>query len=75
MVYALRPGPVHHQALHVDIETQGALTTGMAVGDLRKGGPNRKQAKVTVCCEADTDRILEVYEEVVGAGVDRLVAR
>ena len=63
MVYALRPHLFETRFLHVDIETEGALTDGMTVADFRRNpeaAPN-----VHVCLKADADAIYDWYEEVI----------
>lgn len=70
MVYAIRPELFTTVRLSVDIETQGALTTGMTVADLRpisNAVPN-----VDVCLEADGEAILGLYESVIAQGTRRL---
>jgi purine nucleosidase len=63
MIYALRPALFKTRLLHVDVETEGALTEGMTVADFRPYS-NVKQ-NVNVCLKADADAIFDWYEKVI----------
>ncbi len=56
---ALDPSLVRQESLAVAVETQGALTAGMAVTDLRR----RRRAAPTanVCVEVEADRFLDLF--------------
>ena len=63
MIYALRPALFKTRLLHVDVETEGALTEGMTVADFR---PHSKvKPNVNVCVKADADAIFDWYEKVI----------
>jgi purine nucleosidase len=58
---ALDRGLVTTEALHVDVETRGALTTGMTVADRRKltGRPPNLDVAVSVNVPEFMDRLVE----------------
>ena len=51
MIYALRPALFKTRLLHVDVETEGALTEGMTVADFRPY--SKVKPNVNVCLKAD----------------------
>ena len=51
MIYALRPALFMTRLLHVDVETEGALTEGMTVADFRPY--SKVKPNVNVCLKAD----------------------
>lgn len=63
MVYALHPELFETQHLHVDIETTGALTSGMTVADFRPSPPGKPN--VNVCLGVQSDAVLAEYERVM----------
>jgi inosine-uridine nucleoside N-ribohydrolase len=65
MIYALRPALFKTHLLHVDVETEGALTGGMTVADFRPYSDAERN--VNVCLQADTDAIFDWYEKVITA--------
>jgi len=67
--FALAPTLFEARKLHVDVETQGELTNGMTVGDLRPY--SSAKPNITVCLDTDADRVLTWYEEVILAGCRR----
>lgn len=75
MVYALRPELFGVRRLAVDVETLGSVTTGMTVADFRDLLPDAAaEPNVDVCLEADSSRILDLYEQVMTEGFRRLAA-
>jgi purine nucleosidase len=56
---ALDPSLVRREPMAVAVETQGALTAGMAVADLRRR--SRATPTAEVCVEVDTDRFLDLF--------------
>jgi purine nucleosidase len=62
---ALDPGLITTQALYVDVETRGELTSGMTVADRRH--LTGKPPNVDVAATADIDRFLQRLIERVGA--------
>jgi inosine-uridine nucleoside N-ribohydrolase len=65
MIYALRPELFKTRLLHVDVETEGALTDGMTVADLRPYSDAKPN--VNVCLQTDSDAIFNWYESVIRA--------
>ena len=65
MIYALRPALFKTRLLHVDVETEGALTEGMTVADFRPY--SKVKPNVNVCLKADADAIFDWYEKVIMA--------
>ena len=63
MIYALRPALFKTRLLHVDVETEGALTEGMTVADFRPY--SKVKPNVNVCLKADADAIFDWYEKVI----------
>ena len=63
MIYALRPALFKTRLLHVDVETEGALTEGMTVADFRPY--SKVKPNVNVCLKADADTIFDWYEKVI----------
>ena len=63
MIYALRPALFKTRLLHVDVETEGALTEGMTVADFRPY--SNVKPNVNVCLKADADAIFDWYEKVI----------
>jgi len=63
MIYALRPALFKTRLLHVDVETEGALTEGMTVADFRPY--SKVKPNVNVCVKADADAIFDWYEKVI----------
>jgi inosine-uridine nucleoside N-ribohydrolase len=63
MIYALRPALFMTRLLHVDVETEGALTEGMTVADFRPY--SKVKPNVNVCMKADSDAIFDWYEKVI----------
>lgn len=63
MIYALRPALFKTRLLHVDVETEGALTEGMTVADFRPY--SKVKRNVNVCLKADADAIFDWYEKVI----------
>jgi purine nucleosidase/pyrimidine-specific ribonucleoside hydrolase len=62
---AIDPSLVEAENLYIQVETQGKVTLGMTVADLRpvkrrKGGPN-----VRVCTSVDADRFLTLFLDTV----------
>jgi len=49
------------QALYVDVEVRGELTTGQTIADVR--GQLGREPNVTVCVDVNADRVLELYVE------------
>ena len=62
---ALEPGLITTEALYVDVETRGELTSGMTVADRRH--LTGKPPNVDVAATADIDRFLQRLIERVGA--------
>lgn len=69
MVYALRPDLFETRRLHVDVETQGQLTTGMTVADFRTS--RTPPPNVDVCLGVDVTEVLAYYEKVIQQGCRR----
>jgi purine nucleosidase len=65
MAYALRPELFETRFLHVDVETDGALTAGMTVADFRPS--STATPNVHVCLKADAAQIYDWYEQVIAA--------
>ena len=63
MIYALRPALFKTRLLHVDVETEGALTEGMTVADFRPY--SKVKPNVNVCLKADANAIFDWYEKVI----------
>jgi purine nucleosidase len=63
IIYALRPALFKTRLLHVDVETEGALTEGMTVADFRPY--SKVKPNVNVCLKADADAIFDWYEKVI----------
>jgi len=63
VIYALRPALFQTRLLHVDVETEGALTEGMTVADFRPY--SKVKPNVNVCLKADADTIFDWYEKVI----------
>jgi purine nucleosidase len=62
---ALDPSLVVTRRARVDVETEGALTRGHTVADLRPASPS---GDVDVCLEVDTERFLTLFLEVLRHG-------
>jgi purine nucleosidase len=58
---ALDPSLVRQEPMAVAVETQGALTAGMTVADLRR--KPRSKPTATVCIEVDAERFLHLFAE------------
>jgi purine nucleosidase len=56
---ALDPSLVRQEPLGVAVETQGSLTAGMAVADLRRR--RRTAPTASVCLEVEADRFLDLF--------------
>ena len=67
---ALDPGLVRAEAVAVDVETQGAITTGETVADWR--GHWHRPPNCDVAVEADTDEFMTRFIERVGALAQRV---
>ena len=67
---ALDPGLVRADAVTVDVETQGAITTGETVADWR--GHWHRPPNCDVAVEADTDEFMTRFIERVGALAERV---
>jgi inosine-uridine nucleoside N-ribohydrolase len=58
---ALDPSIVRQEPMAVAVETRGALTTGMAVADLRRG--QRGAPTANVCVSVEAERFLRLFIE------------
>ena len=58
---ALDPSLVRQEPMTLAVETQGALTAGMVVADLRRG--SRAKSTGDVCVEVEADRFLHLFTE------------
>jgi inosine-uridine nucleoside N-ribohydrolase len=63
VVYALRPELFETRLLHVEVETEGALTDGMTVADFRPY--SAAERNVNVCLKVKANDIFDWYEKVM----------
>jgi inosine-uridine nucleoside N-ribohydrolase len=66
---AIDPTFVRTELFEADVETEGALTTGMLIGDRRRVVPaSGLPARIEACVEVDVERFLGVFlDRVLGA--------
>lgn len=67
---AIDPGIVETEDLYVQVETQGKITSGMTLADLRPVRLRNNEPNVRVCIHVDTDRFLTLFLNAVKAWQD-----
>jgi inosine-uridine nucleoside N-ribohydrolase len=59
------PSLVEAEDLYVQVETQGKITLGMTVADLRPGRQHKGNPNVRVCTSVDADRFLTLFLDTI----------
>ncbi len=57
----IKPDIVQSEEIHVQVETQGNVTSGMTVADLRRMKSHKPTPNVRVCTNVDADRFLTLF--------------
>ena len=58
---AIGPGFVETEDIYVQVETQGKITSGMTVADLRPARLRDSEPNVRICVNVDADRFLTLF--------------
>ena len=58
---AIDPGFVETEDIYVQVETQGKITSGMTVADLRPARLRDSEPNVRICVNVDADRFLTLF--------------
>ncbi len=65
---AIDPGIVETENLYVQVETQGEITQGMTVADLRPVRRRDGKPNANICTYVDADRFLSLFRDTIRAG-------
>ncbi len=65
---AIDPGIVETENLYIQVETQGEVTQGMTVADLRPVRRRDGKPNANVCTHVDADRFLSLFRDTIRAG-------
>ncbi len=63
---AVEPGIVETECRYVQVETQGKITSGMTVADLRPVIRHNNSPNACICTDVDADKFLTLFLETIG---------